>query len=159
MHISQWTRPNIQTNLPGAPSDAPSSSFPNCTVPFTLYKLLVSTQAADKRATLGAQGNSPPGLGTDEGRGELGTSQLNHPKASATTQVPFRARRSQTGQSWEVPGATRRQLFAYFFWKKYDPFLVGTSFGGPPQSPRRQPKARAKKEPHASACKTPCCQT
>ena len=105
---------------------------------------LVPTQAADKRATLGAQGNSPPGLGTDEGRGELGTAQPNHPGASATTQVSFRARRSQTGQSRDFPGATRRRLFAYFFWKKYDPFLVGTSrrvpqVGGPPQPPCRHP--------------------
>ena len=90
------------------------------------------TQAADKRATLGAQGNSPPGLGTDEGRGELGFAQPKISRASATTQVPFRARRSQTGQSREFPGATRRRLFAYFFWKKYDPFLVGTSMEGYP---------------------------
>ena len=95
---------------------------------------LVPTQAADTRATLGAQGNSPPGLGTDEGRGELGIAQLNLSGASALTQVSFRARRSQTGQSWEFPGATRRQLFAYFVWKKYDPFLVGTSMEGSPLS-------------------------
>ena len=113
---------------------------------------LVPTQAAATRATLGAQGNSPPGLGTDEGRGELGTAQPKISGASATTQLPFRARRSQTGQPWEFPGATRRLLFAYFFWKKYDPFLVGTSMGDPPQSACRQPAARAKKEPHASAC-------
>ena len=29
LQISEWTKPNNQANLPGAPSDAPSSSCPN----------------------------------------------------------------------------------------------------------------------------------
>ena len=118
----------------GAPVCAPVSHKPLAS-PQGEVLFHVPTQAAATRATLGAQGNSPPGLGTDEGRGELGIAQPNHPGASATTRVPFRARRSQTGQSWEFPGATRRRLFAYFFWKKYDPFLVGTSRGIPPSHP------------------------
>ena len=118
---------------------------------------LVPTNAAATRATLGAQGNSPPGLGTEEGRGEPGIAQPKISRDSAITQVPFRARRSQTGQPWEFPRATRRQLFAYFFWKKYDPFLVGTSrrvpqVGGTPPVTLPAASGTSKKEPHASAC-------
>ena len=77
---------------------------------------------------MGAQGNSPPGLGTDQ-RARLSRTQRNaiSPEPVPALKKPFAPSRSHTGQSREFPGATGRRLFAYFFQKKYDPSLVGTS--------------------------------
>ena len=90
------------------------------------------TSRGAQGATLGAQGNSPPGLGTDQ-RARVSWIPLNPIPATPVPALknPFAPSRFHTGQSREFPGATGRQLFATFSRKSRTPSLVGTRWKGP----------------------------
>jgi len=88
-------------------------------------------------------GTRPEGAKRAEGRGPL---SRKAGKRSLSTGEPRKSSQAADKR------ATRRRLFAYFFWKKHDPFLVGTSRRRLPLSlPFGQPAPLCEGEPRRSS--------